>query len=563
MQASHRTFLFCRNSAAKHTADLSDAGCPMPNPWRLFSAVDSLDSSEVSLLFKCLESEFRGHVVDDGSASAASYEFHGADETVLETEPVQAARLRTEWEVIRTSYSLAPHTESEHSNTCLLHERAQALAEQIRKSRNKAASGSEDVVQEGSSPIANPATVELTPGLATVLTACVCLNCLEEMRRYYPDALTEAEARDLHQQLTASIELWLQAETGEQFKSIYKRPDFAVTTNESILVLMVTITMHLIGDMPSSEIQSAMAQVFRRAQEMAVEPVNTACRRLSELEIFTCRSVVVTAGPEFADPRRALQLLDEYWGVVRHLVSIDSGAYVFHVPHPLLATIVNLRDRIDACFQHLHAVSGWEDAKETIEAFLDVLESSDLDDLQAVPERTNRRLANAELFLQQSRLRLGRKTFPLTRAEQSFLAVARWGVDKYERDVVEGKKRTDVYLKEVGKERREQHREQARKAEDTGVRSTPSEAGRNDASQVNGSKIPPEERTIPMSYKRAASLMGKGRSKDAAEWLSASVRDGSIRCEYISRQSHVFSKNDFPKSVWPQILPQSGRAESV
>lgn len=70
--------------------------------------------------------------------------------------------------------------------------------------------------------------------------------------------------------------------------------------------------------------------------------------------------------------------------------------------------------------------------------------------------------------------------------------------------------------------------------------------------------IAPEDRTAPMTYRRAAKLMGKGDSKDAAEWLSKSVRDGSIACEQFgSRQSHVFSKHDFPKSVWPMILPNS------
>jgi hypothetical protein len=68
-------------------------------------------------------------------------------------------------------------------------------------------------------------------------------------------------------------------------------------------------------------------------------------------------------------------------------------------------------------------------------------------------------------------------------------------------------------------------------------------------------KIPANERTVPMSYRRAAQLMGKGNSQDAAEWLAKSVRDGNIPCEHVTRQTHVFSKSNFPKTVWPQILP--------
>lgn len=70
------------------------------------------------------------------------------------------------------------------------------------------------------------------------------------------------------------------------------------------------------------------------------------------------------------------------------------------------------------------------------------------------------------------------------------------------------------------------------------------------------STIPPGDRTIPMSYRRAAKLMGKGDSQDAAEWLSKSVGDGAIPCEHYSRQTHVFSRQWFPQSVWPQIVPK-------
>lgn len=68
--------------------------------------------------------------------------------------------------------------------------------------------------------------------------------------------------------------------------------------------------------------------------------------------------------------------------------------------------------------------------------------------------------------------------------------------------------------------------------------------------------IPPENRTIPMSYRRAAKLMGKGDSQDAGEWLSKSVSDGSIPCEHVTRQTHVFSLESFPAAVWPQITPK-------
>ncbi len=71
--------------------------------------------------------------------------------------------------------------------------------------------------------------------------------------------------------------------------------------------------------------------------------------------------------------------------------------------------------------------------------------------------------------------------------------------------------------------------------------------------------IPPEDRTVPMTYRRAAKMLGKGDSRDAAEWVSLCVQDGILACEHKSRQTHVFSKRDFPQSVWKDILPKPGK----
>jgi hypothetical protein len=69
-------------------------------------------------------------------------------------------------------------------------------------------------------------------------------------------------------------------------------------------------------------------------------------------------------------------------------------------------------------------------------------------------------------------------------------------------------------------------------------------------------KIPPIKRTRPMSYREAARHMGKGDSRDAAEWLSAAVEEGAFACEHVSRQTHIFSVDDFPKGVRTSILPR-------
>jgi hypothetical protein len=69
-------------------------------------------------------------------------------------------------------------------------------------------------------------------------------------------------------------------------------------------------------------------------------------------------------------------------------------------------------------------------------------------------------------------------------------------------------------------------------------------------------KIPPRKRTRPMTYREAAHFIGKGDSRDAAEWLSAAVAAEAIACEHITRQTHVFNVDDFPANVLPNILPK-------
>jgi len=74
-------------------------------------------------------------------------------------------------------------------------------------------------------------------------------------------------------------------------------------------------------------------------------------------------------------------------------------------------------------------------------------------------------------------------------------------------------------------------------------------------------KIPPAERTKPMTLQKAAKLMGFGNCKDAAERLRAAIDGDTIRCESLGRQLHVFSKSDFPKTVWDKLSPDLGRGD--
>jgi hypothetical protein len=66
-------------------------------------------------------------------------------------------------------------------------------------------------------------------------------------------------------------------------------------------------------------------------------------------------------------------------------------------------------------------------------------------------------------------------------------------------------------------------------------------------------KIPSEKRTRPMTLKEAAALMRLGGGKKGAERLRAAINDGTVSCETLTREQHVFSKLDFPEAVWDQL----------
>jgi hypothetical protein len=66
-------------------------------------------------------------------------------------------------------------------------------------------------------------------------------------------------------------------------------------------------------------------------------------------------------------------------------------------------------------------------------------------------------------------------------------------------------------------------------------------------------KVPPEERTRPLTRQEAAKYLRLGEGKVAVEVLRQMIKEGTIRCESISRERHFFSKRDFPPDVRDQL----------
>ena len=69
--------------------------------------------------------------------------------------------------------------------------------------------------------------------------------------------------------------------------------------------------------------------------------------------------------------------------------------------------------------------------------------------------------------------------------------------------------------------------------------------------------IPAEYRTKTMSKAQAAKLLGRSNRDSGVKWLNQCIADGTITCESLSCQSHIFDCRQFPKSVHDQIQIRS------
>lgn len=77
--------------------------------------------------------------------------------------------------------------------------------------------------------------------------------------------------------------------------------------------------------------------------------------------------------------------------------------------------------------------------------------------------------------------------------------------------------------------------------------------------RTTATDIPAEFRTKAITKTRAALLLRGGNPDSAVEWLNQCIEDGTVSCETLSRQSHVFDVRQFPESARDQLLPTAGK----
>jgi hypothetical protein len=284
-----------------------------------------------------------------------------------------------------------------------------------------------------------PGNSDIPASLAAAVVACVALRDLVRIRQLYPNALSDDDADELHQSLVERFRAALGDKRFDDIREkLYRETELDAPSADVELSVLFTV---LVAQCPNVQITEDDADATRESitaaisacQERVSSPLKDILSQLVEIKLYDCR--IPEGSPGFSDPRRSMQLLRSYWSLCRSIVIHQIDACIGFHPHPLFRLIVNLRSRIETYFEHLADFKGAKEANEALGSLLDVILSSEPDDLSAVPEYTHQLVQTVDAFLESARLETGSKIFPLTHAEEIFLAHAGEAIEHYHKHV--------------------------------------------------------------------------------------------------------------------------------
>ena len=140
-----------------------------------------------------------------------------------------------------------------------------------------------------------------------------------------------------------------------------------------------------------------------RKCEQSISPnLEKIVTRLHEILLFDCRTPHPANDPTYQNHRRFFQLLREYWALSRQIMLTALNVPVSHQPHALTRFILNLRSRLDSCFQHLSAIEGMQSANENVNTLMDILLSGDPDEFTIAPEWTTGLIQQIEVVIEKA-----------------------------------------------------------------------------------------------------------------------------------------------------------------
>ncbi|RIK81903.1 MAG: hypothetical protein DCC68_07560 [Planctomycetota bacterium] len=313
-----------------------------------------------------------------------------------------------------------------------LHDQAQRWVERLeavrrRRGADNAESTTGGANADGEEEKTSPEMLRVL--LPTAITATIAIRDLQRIRRSYPDVIPVEEAEAMQESLFADLTAALE---NSHLRPLLSEPHFPASDDpeadmklSGVMAVLALNHPNFTAD-PSSEAEMAAAleATCSEAQRKAVGSVGTITTRLIHAMLYDCRTPNPAADGRFKEPGRFLQMFGKYWGFLRSIVMDATNSMLSMRPHPLTPMIMNFHERIKTCLNEMSERCDTKEVQETIATLVDIVLSSEPDELQMAEEWTLGRVGLVDQFIEKTRLNWGAKTYPLTYPEELSLSQA-------------------------------------------------------------------------------------------------------------------------------------------
>lgn len=259
--------------------------------------------------------------------------------------------------------------------------------------------------------------------LSTALCAGKMLEELFQLRRDYPSACPDAEARELADNLALHLEVNLP----ENLK--HAKPSLTLETDPLDFSMLNTLLMfELPPARDATDLDAtiaAMKESLLYAQEHFDAAISPLVERVQRIGLIECRipSPVDPASP-LNDRRRTVPLLSLYWSLLRELLNYRIASPVFLNPDPMLPMTEVLWLRIEACLDRLTGHPEVGPVRQAAEFLYSGLVDGEPDDLQVIRDAAQAYARTVDRFIAR-RLAVASFQFEPTRQEGNFATVFR------------------------------------------------------------------------------------------------------------------------------------------
>lgn len=214
--------------------------------------------------------------------------------------------------------------------------------------------------------------------------------------------------------------------------------DSAPSENWSELKLTLMATLFAswhpdIEEIPFDEIDDRMAAMLSLCQRQCRQAVRDLSNGFLEFIFAECREPL-EHDDQAVRMAHAVALLDSYWSIIKQHVIAQMNSLVMMQPCPFVGLLRNLEDRMSRCLARLSTVGECEQVKEQISQLLEMLLSSEPDDLQVVPECTYGCIISVDEAIERLRLTTGPAS-TLARSEELAISYCAAAFAQYKKSI--------------------------------------------------------------------------------------------------------------------------------